>query len=163
MLKHLLTPLTLAAFLTACATDNGAGPRPKLSAQQPLLEPVSEFLAEQEYLRGELEKDNPRKFDESDWATFEVLQGRFQNLLADVDDVSELSSSEKRELYDTRYQLMVLLTGDDDLVCTEREPPVGSRIAPKKVCVHRDRLQDEEYAADLWRTFYEAAPQRHSF
>lgn len=159
MLKHLSIILILAAFLTACATESS--PRPKVSAQEPLLEPVPEFLAEQEYLRGELEKGNPRKFDESDWATFEVIQNKFQTLLADVDDVSELSSSEKRELYDARYQLKLLLLGDGDLVCMEREPPVGSRIAPRKVCVPRDRLEDEEYAADLWKTFYEAAPQRH--
>lgn len=153
MSKYQFIAVLSSLLIVACAT------KPRLSPETPLIEPVPDFLAEQEYLRGKLEQDSPRKLTQAEWDQFERIQTRFNTLLGDVDQVEDLTTGERASLYDTRQALVTLLVGEDELVCTNRRPPTGTRLGGGRHCVKRSRLEQESFSADLWRNQFEATPK----
>lgn len=158
MQKHQFIVILLSALLVACATQSS---KPRVSSETPLIEPVSEFLAEQQYLREKLEQNNPRKLSDAEWEQFERIQNNFNALLGDVDSVEQLTTGEKESLYDTRQALVTLLVGEGQLICTKRQPPTGTRMGGGRHCVKRSRLEQESFNADLWRNQFESTPQMH--
>lgn len=155
MLKQLLIATFVVVLAGACAA------KPKLSPESPLLQPVSEFLAEQEYLRDKLEKGSPRRLNEAEWEQFERIQRNFNTLLGDVDGVEELSAGERKSVFEMRRALVDLLVGEGELVCTKRLSPTGTRLGAGRHCVKKSRLEQEAFTADLWRNQFESTPQFH--
>ncbi|TVQ30332.1 MAG: hypothetical protein EA370_13755 [Wenzhouxiangella sp.] len=130
---------------TACFLWTGSA-----SAEKAPIVPADEFLAAFDDLRADLEEGVPRELSRREWRDFDRIHQRFQYLLSDVDDATQLPSQQQLALYNLQGELDGLIMGGirDQRVCTEQRN-VGSRIA-RRNCRTVAEIEEERIRARDW-------------
>lgn len=137
MYRNPRTLVQLAAFVFAVLLAAPSVARDVVS--------VDEFLEALDQVRANLQEGQPRELDEDGWKEFDKIHGKFEELLADVDTIDELSPREKTKVFNLQEEMDTLLVGrkEEQVVCTERKQ-LGSRIA-RRDCItvgEREVLRD---------------------
>jgi len=108
MLKSITIILVIAAavvLLSGCANTS----QQRITPEEPLAVSVAEFRAEMRELKANLESGTPRKLETGEWREFNRIHQGFEQVLADVNTVGELSSDDRLMVYNLQEQLALLL------------------------------------------------------
>ncbi len=120
------------------------------SAQERPIVPADEFLSAFADLRADLEDGMPRELSNREWREFNRIEQRFEFLLSNVDDATQLPSRQQLEIYNLQNELDGMIMGGirDQRVCTEQRS-VGSRIA-RRNCRTVAEIEEERIRARDW-------------
>lgn len=138
-----LTMIAGIAFLAGCAATS----QPQYTAEVVDVPEYREFLA---VLEQHVEEGVPRELNEREMQRFQRLNGSLNELLAGVDDINQLSSSERTRVFNLHQELSATVVGrDEDQVICRRQQTVGTHFRVTE-CRTRAQIAEDRARADMY-------------
>jgi len=125
------------ALLAGCATSS----EPRYQAEVVDVAEYREFLAD---LQEHLERGKPRELNEREMRRYERLNRNLNEMLAGIEDISELDADQQRRVFNLHEDLTATVAGrDEDQVICRREQTVGTHFRVTQ-CRTRGQIREDQ-------------------
>lgn len=138
-MRQFILILTVSLFCAACAGNGqpnqrqGAAADPELEpdavSSEPRKVPVDEYIAFLDELKAAVERGEIREFTGNEYRSFQRIDSRLRNELANVDHIEQLAGDNKIRVYNLHQELQGVIIGDpENFQICRREHTVGTNF-----------------------------------
>lgn len=168
-MRHLIQILCVSILCAACAGNGqqnhrqGASADPELAPEAVSSEPrkvsVDEYLDFLDELKAAVEAGEIREFSQNEYNSFQRIDRRLRNELADVDHIEQLAGDNKIRVYNLHQELQGVIIGDPEnyQIC-RREHTVGTNFRKTRCISAGDFRRNQEENRRQLRQMMGAGP-----